>query len=150
MVKLYTISTYEERDLIVNERPLFCVKKQEYDEETYMKIKKEKEEWCLQVYITYGCDYGYGNCDETIYKDYSEIDDETIVVEDGHFVGVCISSEGYSFNKRYTNYDEMKTTFIQNYQGKPLEVARRGTSFSSDDHEKWDLTYYYLMKKCDK
>ena len=61
-----------------------------------------------------------------------------------------MKSLGCSYNKRVTAYNDLYIAFAYKYtKNKPVMCARQGNSHSGDDHERWDLDYYYLIKKED-
>lgn len=132
-----------------NHPPVRLLEK-EYTAEEYAAIRREADEWNVEVEFDKGEDYGYDRGDSSYSIEYREIGDDILVAEDGHFVGIAMTSSGTAFNKQTTVYDGLYIAFAERYKGKVAVLcARTGTSFSSDNHSKWDLTCYYLRKKCD-
>ena len=148
---LLTITTDPDGAIIkTTNRPAVYLLEKEYSDEEYAAIRSEADEWNVEVEFDEGEDYGYGRGDSTYSIEYCEIGDDILVVEDGHFSGIVMHSSGKAFNKQLTVYDDFFIAFANRYDGKKAVLcARTGTSFSSDDHEKWDLICYYLRKKCD-
>ena len=133
-----------------NNNPEVYLSETEYSDEDSARILAETQEWNIEVKNSEGHDYGYGRDSETITYTHKPVTEDIIVVENGHFAGVLMRSSGSSFNKEYTKYDDLVVTFIKDYiPGEGLKCARDGSSFSSDDHETWDLYFYYLKKKTD-
>lgn len=124
----------------------------EYSDEAYRTIRSEADQYEIYIYSTWGHDYGYGAESSSTSENSKEIEDHQILVtEDGkHFAGVVNTSDYYSYNKVSSIESGLHTALIDDpvdrFKGYPL-IAKSGSSFSSDDHEKWDFTYYYLRKK---
>ena len=148
---LLTVTTDREASIIkTTNRPAAYLIEQTYTEEEYTAIRREADAWNVEVEFDKGEDYGYGRGDSTYSIFYREIGDDILVVRDGHFAGIVMHSSGTAFNKQLTVYDGFFIAFANKYDAKKAVLcARTGTSFSSDDHEKWDLVCYYLRKKCD-
>jgi hypothetical protein len=124
----------------------------EYSDEEYKVIRAEADKYEIYVFSEWGYDYGYGQKDSSTNASRRGINDYQIVVsKDGlHFAGVADTSDYYEFNK-VSNYDTgLNITLcndpVDRFKGYPL-VSKSGSSFSSDDHEKWDYTYRYLKRK---
>lgn len=111
------------------------------DRECYW-IFIERNSYVLQCVHSWGEDYGGSQHDEGCKERYEEIIPERILVKDGHFAGVLILTE-------YEYYNGGGKTF---YKENVLPVnggesARSGSSFSNDDHDRWNYTDYYLVKR---
>ena len=148
-VILLTITTNEaEAKLTTDNKVPVYLKEQEYSDEAYAKIRREADVWNIQIRNSYGEDYGYGRESSTIVYMHREIDEECMIVEDGHFAGVLMQSSGTSFNKSLTVYKDLTAALVKDWEKEEgVFCARQGDSFSSDDHEKWDIYSYFLTKK---
>lgn len=128
------------------------ITEKEYTDEEYKKIRAGADEYEIYVYSSWGSDYGYGSSSSSSSESTKMIEDCQIVVADGcaEFAGVADTSDYYEFNKVGHVEKSLSVTLIDDpvdrYKGYPL-VSKSGSSFSSDDHEKWDYTYCYLRKK---
>ena len=141
---------YVEGAITATNKPAVYLTEKEYTEEEYAIIRRETDEWNIEVEFDKGEDYGYGRGDSSYSIEYCEIGDDILVAANGHFAGIAMTSSGTAFNKQTTVYGGLYVAFAERYKGKVAVLcARTGESFSSDDHEKWDLTCYYLRKKCD-
>ena len=130
--------------------PAVYLIKKEYTAEEYAAIRAETDEWNVEVTRENGYDYGYGRSEYHHSIRYEEISDDILIVKDGHFAGIMMKSSGCSYNKRVTVYNDLYIAFAHKYvDKKAVMCARQGDSFSSDDHETWDITCYYLRKKAD-
>lgn len=127
------------------------VVEKDYPDNEYNSIRSEADGFEIYVFSSWGYDYGYGTKDSSTSESSKRIEDYQIVVtEDGtHFAGVADTSDYYSFNKVSYSEKELRVALIDDpvdrWKGYPL-ISKDGSSFSSDDHEKWDYTYYYLRK----
>ncbi len=124
----------------------------EYSDTLYDQIRKEADRYEIYVYSSWGYDYGYGTESSSTKESSERIEDTQIVVSyDGlRFVGVAGSSNYYEFNKISHTDNGFNVTLITDpvdrWKGYPL-ILKNGDSFSSDDHERWNYSYYYLRKK---
>lgn len=128
------------------------VLEREYSDEEYDLIRTEADKYEIYVFSSWGYDYGYGTEDSSTSESSKRIEDYQLVVSQNglHFAGVADISDYYGFNKEAHLDKDLHVTLVgdpvDNWKGYPL-VSKTGSSFSSDDHEKWDFTYYYLRKK---
>lgn len=128
------------------------VTEKEYSDEEYKAIRAEADKYEIYVYSSWGYDYGYGQEDSSTNEASKRIEDYQIVVSrDGqHFAGVADTSDYYGFNKESHLDKDLHVTLTDDPVGRwddyPL-ISKTGSSFSSDDHSKWDYTYYYLREK---
>ena len=148
---LLTITTdWKNATVKTDNNPAIYLIEKEYTPEEYAAIRAEAEQWNVEIVHEDGYDYGYGRSEHNRYTSYREITDDILIVKDGHFAGIMMKSSGCSYNKRVTVYDDLFIAFASRYTPqKAVLCARQGDSFSSDDHEKWDIDQYYLRKKAD-
>ena len=153
MKKLLTLCIKETPNCIeVKGRYDRYVIEKEYSDEEYNAIRAETDKYEIYVFSSWGYDYGYGTEDSSTSETSKKIEDYQVVVSQNglHFAGVADTSNYYGFNKESHLYKELHVTLVgdpvDSWKGYPL-VSKTGSSFSSDDHEKWDYTYYYLRKK---
>ena len=153
MKKLLTLCLKDTPDCIeVKGRYSRYLIEKEYSDEEYNAIRAETDKYEIYVYSSSGYDYGYGTKDSSTSESSEIIKDYQIVVsQDGlHFAGVADMSDYYGFNKESHIYKDLQVTLIDDpvdrWSEYPL-VSKTGSHFSSDDHESWDYTYYYLRKK---
>lgn len=140
----HDISNYQIRT--DNKNPVYLIEK-EYSDEDYEAILQEASLWEIECIEENGYDYGNDRYESNRVSQCRSINDDEMIIEDGHFVGVMRKSSGTSYNKRITVYNDLYIAFIKNYKDKKLFISRNGDSFSSDDHERWDISNYYLKKK---
>lgn len=148
---LWTVTTdWEIATAKTDNNPTVYLIEKEYTAEEYAAIRTEADEWNVEVKHEDGYDYGYGRSEYNYSTSYKEISDDILIVKDGHFSGIMMKSSGSSYNKRVTVYNDLYIAFTNRYtKEKAVMCAREGESFSSDDHETWDITCYYLRKKAD-
>ena len=148
---LWTVTTdWEKSTLRTDNKPVVYLLKKEYSAEEYAAIRAEADEWNVEVEHEDGYDYGYESSKYNRSISYEEISDDILVVENGHFAGIMMKSSGCSYNKRVTVYNDLYIAFTRKYTSqKAVFCARQGNSYSSDDHERWDINCYYLRKKTD-
>lgn len=151
MKKLITLCSPTTPGCVKIRKSRFITEK-EYSDAEYAAIRKEADKYEIYVFSSWGYDYGYGTEDSSTSESSKRIEDHQIVVtEDGlHFAGVADTSDYYEFNK-VSSYDSrlhvtLTTDPADSFKGYPL-ISKNGDSFSSDDHERWDYTYYYLKRK---
>ncbi len=124
----------------------------EYSDEEYQAIRDKADKYEIYVYSSEGYDYGYGREGCETSESSRNIEDYQIVVsQDGIcFAGVVGASDYYGFNKESYRDKELHVTLVDDpsdgWKKYPL-IYKTGSSFSSDDHERWDYSYYYLRKK---
>lgn len=114
----------------------------DYDEKELKEIFIERNSYVLECIHDWGEDYGGSQNDENRETYYEEIIPERILVKDGHFCGVLI----------LTHYDYCNGSGKDYYEETALLIgkggsARDGYSFSNDDHDRWNHTDYYLVKR---
>ncbi len=149
-IELLTICKKDESTIKTDDKITVYLKHAEYDDEAYAAIRKEASKWNIEVTNDYGYDYGYDERSSSTSVTHREIEDESLIVENGHFAGVLMKSSGKSFNRYTTVYNDLKAALIRNWEkDEGVFCARTGESFSSDDHSKWDYYEYYLVKKAD-
>ncbi len=147
---LLTVADESNYTVKTNNNPAVYLLEKEYSDGEFESIMSMVSEWNVEIENRDGYDYGYGSEGEDVTYSHREIGEEAIVVEDGCFVGIAMRSSGSSFNKEYTQYNDLTVAFTKDYKDeKGVLCARSGSSFSSDDHETWNLYYYYLKKKVD-
>ena len=148
---LWTVTTdWEKAALKTDNRPTVCLVEKEYTAEEYGAIRAEADAWNVEVRHEDGYDYGYEDSRYNRSVSYREISDDILVVENAHFAGIMMKSSGCSYNKRVTVYKDLYIAFVRQYSSQKAPLcARRGDSYSSDDHERWDIDWYYLRKKTD-
>ena len=153
MKKLFTLCPKETPDCILaSNRGCVYIVEKEYSDEIYAKIREQADAYEILVYSSWGYDYGYGSEESSTHESTKRIEDYQIIVSENglDFVGVVDTSDYYSFNKEA--YSDQKLHIakvndpVDKWKGYPL-ISQTGSSFSSDDHSKWDYTYYYLRKK---
>ena len=146
--QFYTICSEDLAAIRTDDNPPVFARKVMYSEESADAIRKEASKWVLLYRWSYGSDYGYdqssGSDGEKLIP-VSESVAAEMLVDEGRFVGILMRSKGQSFNKRMESYDTLHAVFVSSYQGEPILCAHGGESFSSDDHERWDLYSYYLQ-----
>ena len=148
---LWTITTdWEKATQRTDNNPNVYLMEKEYTTDEYAVIRAEANEWNIEVEHEDGYDYGYGRSKSNRSVSHMEISDDILIVQDGHFCGIMMKSSGSSYNKRVTVYKDLYIAFAHRYtKEKAVFCARQGESFSSDDHETWDITCYYLRRKAD-
>lgn len=148
---LWTVTTdWENGGLITDNKPAVYLIEKEYTVEEYEAIRAEANEWNVEIQHEDGYDYGSGRSEYNRSVSYKEITDDILIVEGGHFAGIMMKSSGCSYNKRVTVYNDLYIAFAKKYvDKKPVSCARKGDSFCSDDHERWDIDNFYLRKKED-
>ena len=151
MKKLITMCSADTPGCVSANENRYIVEK-EYTDEMYNTIRAQADKYEILVYSNSGYDYGYGRSDSSTSTSRKSIPDHRIVVSrDGtRFVGVTGESDYYSFNKVSNIHKGMGVALcsdpVDSFKGYVV-ISKTGSSFSSDDHEKWDYTTYYLKKK---
>lgn len=150
MKKLLTLCSGNTPDCVKASSNRYVTEK-EYSDEEFNKIRAEADKYEIFVVDSWGYDYGYGREDSSISRSTCSIEDSCIVVSKNglHFAGVTGTSNYYSFNKVSSGAYGMDITLcndpVDRLYPYPL-ISKSGSSFSSDDHEKWDYTYRYLRR----
>ena len=151
MKKLLTLCSKNTPDCVKASSNRYIIEK-EYSDEDFNKIRAEADKYEILIVDSWGYDYGYGREDSSVKKTTGSIEDCRIVVSENglHFAGVTGTSDYHSFNKvSYSDYGMDVTLYndpVDRLYPYPL-ISKSGSSFSSDDHEKWDYTYRYLKRK---
>ncbi|MDO4865820.1 MAG: hypothetical protein Q4C10_04640 [Clostridia bacterium] len=128
------------------------ITQREYGEEAFARIRAEADGYEILTVESWGNDYGYGNDEDNLREETMPVSDQRIVVsEDGaRFAGVTGESSYSEFNKSSHIEKGPRVTLtsdpVDGYRNLPL-IYKTGSSFSSDDHSRWDYTYYYLRKR---
>ena len=114
----------------------------DYSEKELRNIFIERNSYVLKCINEYGEDYGGSQNSEERKEYYEEIIPERTLVRDGHFCGVSILTEYDCYNGGSSDkYEE--TRLMIDGGG----CAKDGYSFSNDDHDRWNYTYYYLVER---
>ena len=116
----------------------------DYSLEEYRNILREKYDYVLECIHDYGEDYGGSQCDENRDVTYKEIGPELILVENGHFCGVVLYKDFDCANGSYFHSINEDVLYCDN---RGTSYSRSGSSFSNDDHSRWDYTTTYLTKR---
>lgn len=149
--KLLTVWSKSPGTIVPNNNESVHLKEIEYSDAEYEAIRKDADLWCIKNVHEKGEDYGYSQRDSSIDISYHAVAEDIIVVKNGKFVGVAIKSSGKSFNKVMTVYNSFDVHFISEWKGKRgIYCGHSEDSFSSDDHERWDIYDFYLIKTEDK
>ena len=114
----------------------------DYSEETCRRIFEEKNAYVLRCVRSFGSDHGGSQCTEKTEESYMEIVPERILVRQGHFCGVSMIVDYDCYNGGGERRMQ-EVCLLADGSGS----ARDGSSFSSDDHDRWDYTDYYLVKR---
>lgn len=146
-VLLTVTADWENATVKTDNQPQVYLVEKVYTDEEYQLIHQEAALWNVEIVHEHGYDYGYGKSEHNRSVSYKEITDDILIVSDGHFAGIMMKSSGTSYNKRVTVYNDLYIAFTHKYKDKKAVMcARQGDSFSSDDHETWDIICYYLTK----
>ena len=113
----------------------------DYSEEDCKRILDEKNGYVLRCVRSHGVDYGGSRCREETEETYIEIIPERVLVQDGHFCGVCMIVDYDHYNGGGAR--ELREVCLFPGTG----TARDGFSFANDDHERWDYTDYSLVER---
>ena len=116
----------------------------DYSHEECNMIFLERNSYVLRKEHSHGDDYGGSHHSEECEATYEEIIPEYILVKDGHFCGVCISTEYNYANGGFKKYLDDTCLLID---GSGSRYARSGFDFSNDDHSRWDYVDYYLVER---
>ncbi len=122
-------------------------RKQRYDDKAAGMIMLEAEKWEIYVEETEGYDMGYGTEGEDTSSRTKPVPPEIILVADGHFAGVADTSGVDPDAQPEKDRPFVHAALIKYWNGQPMFYAGSSESFSSDDHESWSSTSYYLQKK---
>lgn len=115
-----------------------------YDEKDCRRIFIERNSYVIEKIHCWGDDYGGSQCEDERAVSYEEIANEQILVEDGHFCGAVLLLHYDYCNGGSMEYFEDSILFTDRpSRGK----TRSGSSFSNDDHSRWDYTDYYLVER---
>ncbi|MDO4940104.1 MAG: hypothetical protein Q4E33_00245 [Erysipelotrichaceae bacterium] len=110
------------------------------------KIFLERNSYVLKLVNSYGEDYGGSqHSEETIVK-YIEIIPERILVKNGHFYGAIILIDYDYYNGGQL---DIKNDTILPIKGKAIGETKCGSSFSNDDHSRWNYTEYSIVERPD-
>ncbi len=115
---------------------------QDYSEESCREIFEEKNAYVLRCVRNFGNDYGGSQCNENTEEFFVEIVPERILVQEGHFCGACMIVDYDCYNGGGERKMQEVCLLIDGGGS-----ARDGYSFSNDDHDRWDYTDYYLVKR---
>ena len=123
----------------------FCRKT--YGEAEGGQIMRETAEWEIYIEETEGYDIGYGTSGEDTDYRSREIFRSEILVADGHFIGVVGRNISGTRSNPAKFGSKNRIALIANWNGTPMLYESHSESFSSDDHESWSSSGYYLRKK---
>ncbi len=118
-----------------------------YGEAEGGQIRREAAEWEIYIEETEGYDMGYGTSGEDTDYRSRDIYESEILVSDGHFIGVVGSNTSGTRSNPTKFGSKNRIALIANWNGNPMLYESHSESFSSDDHESWSSSGYYLRKK---
>lgn len=120
------------------------IKLKDYPERKCRRIIREKDLYVLECVRSFGNDYGGSQVSEDTETTYMEIIPERILVKKGHFCGVSMI---VSYDSCNGGEDRTVKEVRLLTDGSGTTSARDGFSFSNDDHDRWDYTDYYLVRR---
>lgn len=117
---------------------------QDYTVEECRMILFERNSYVLQRIHSFGNDYGGSHCTDERVETFEEIPAECILVKKGHFAGVALIAD-YDDCGPHWHQDLHEALMLIDGSGEPH--VRSGSSFSNDDHSRWDYVDRYLMER---
>ena len=116
----------------------------DYTDREIRNIYIERNSYVIERVHDWGEDYGGSQHDEGTETTYEEIAPELILVKNGHFAGIEMLIEFDSYNGGCDDrFREVKMLIDDN----PRAYARSGSSFSNDDHDRWDYITWSLIER---
>lgn len=111
----------------------------DYDPMETAVILTERNSYVLKAVHKYGNDYGGCQNLDISDEEIQEIIPERVLVRDGHFCGALVQTAYFSGDS-----DERYFETVLLAEDGRRGSARGGFYYSSDDHDRWDYTDYYL------
>lgn len=117
----------------------------DYSDTTCNRIFIERNSYVLKRVHQWGEDYGGSQCTEDTETTYEEIPMENVLVQRSHFIGVTLLTYQSDYNGFQTKNGYKESILkIDDY---PQNSIRSGSSFSNDDHSRWDYSDTYLVER---
>lgn len=116
----------------------------DYDDAECRRIFLDRNSYVLELVHRYGEDYGGSQHSEEQTVSYQEISPELILVKNGAFWGVVLLTVYDYYNGGGKIYYKENILALD---GSGAGSARSGSSFSNDDHDRWDYIDYYLVER---
>lgn len=150
-MKLSTVANGNEGNLIygspkypmwVSDEPDIYVVLQEYSQQEYEEIRRQTDDWVIEVRTDEEDDHGYSQTYSKTKCSFKRIEDEQILVKDGLFYGIIDNmSRNQNFYKRV--YVSVNTVAANH------GLWRYHDGHSSDNSSGSDDIVYYLRRKSD-
>ncbi len=144
---LWCICDADNADAQTSGKVIRYVKKKAYGKDAYEHIMKQAADWQIKIHNSCGSDYGYDHSHSDISEYFIEISPDKVITDENGFAGLIERSNLDTFMKESKYYNDMQIAFVKDWKGEPIKCGSYGDYFSSDDHERWDVTTHYLCRK---
>lgn len=151
MIKLSTVVSESEGQLVygspkypmwISDEPDVYVAVQEYAEKEYEEIRRQADEWVIEVRTDEEDDHGYSQTYSKSNWSFKRIEDEQILVKNGEFFGIIenMSRDQYFYKRVYVSVDTTDASH---------GLWRYHNGHSSENSSGSDDVIYYLRRKKD-
>jgi len=150
-MKLSTVANENEGQLVygspkypmwMSDEPDIYVTMQEYSQKEYKEIRRQADDWIIEVRTDEEDDHGYSQTNSKSERSFRRIEDNQILVKDGLFYGIIDNmSRNRDFYKRV--YVSVNTVTANH------GLWRYHDGHSSDNSSGSDDIVYYLRRKSD-